>query len=117
MAGAGQEVWAINEAARIGKGQVPAETIPLISVSTAHFLGVAMPMEPTIFAMLSEGIIAGLDPWRTILRQRCGDCAPYARAFPSPDEPIVSAEHGVEAHGVTGINIDVERRRRSAAPR
>ena len=116
LAGAGQEVWAVNEAAKVGTTNVPTEAIPLVSISTASFLGVSLPMEPNLFHMLSEGIVAGLDPWRTIMVQRCGSCAPYARAFPSPDEPVVTAEHGLAAQGVTGINIDVERRRRSAVP-
>lgn len=116
MAGAGQEVWAVNEAAGVGRDAVPTEAIPLISISTAGFLGVALPMEPEHFDMLSTGIVAGLDPWRTIMVQRCGGCAPYARAFPSPDVPVLVAEHGVDAQGATGVNIDVERRRRSAVP-
>ena len=116
LAGAGQEVWAVNEAAGVGKQAVPTEVIPLLSISTAGFLGVALPMETHHFDMLAEGIVAGLDPWRTVMVQRCGDCAPHARAFPAPDVPVLIAENSLDAHGATGINIDVERRRRSVVP-
>ena len=115
-AGAGQEVWAVNEAAGVGKQRVPTEMIPLLSISTAGFLGVALPMEVHHFDMLAEGIVAGLDPWRTIMVQRCGSCAPHARAFPAPDVPLLIAENSLDAHGATGVNIDVERRRRSVVP-
>ncbi len=115
-AGAGQEVWAVNEAAGAGKQHVPTEVIPLLSISTAGFLGVALPMETHHFDMLADGIVAGLDPWRTIMVQRCGACAPHARAFPAPDVPLLIAENSLDAHGATGVNIDVERRRRSVVP-
>lgn len=115
LAGAGQEVWAVNEAAFAGARTVPVGAIPLVSLSTAGFLGVDLPMERHHFDMLSGGILAGLEPWRTVMVQQCGDCAPFARAFPAPDEPATTPQNGMDARGATGINIDAERRRRSAS--
>ena len=86
--GAGQEVWVINSAAQQSRARVPNQAMPLIAVSTATFLGVQLPDDPEPFRIMSEHILSGLDPWRTELATRCGDCAPPPAPFPTPGAPM-----------------------------
>ena len=114
--GAGQEVWAINAAAQRDRRQVPAQAMPLIAVSTAAFLGVQLPDSPEPFRIMSEHILSGLDPWRTELASRCGDCAPPPAPFPTPAAPMQTSSHGFDPRAATGVSIAVERYRRSVLP-
>ena len=114
--GAGQEVWAINAAAQQSRAQVPAQAMPLIAVSTATFLGVQLPDDPEPFRIMSEHILSGLDPWRTELATRCGDCAPPPAPFPTPGAPMQASAHGFDPRAATGVSIAVERYRRSVMP-
>ena len=65
--GAGQEVWAVNEAAYLGHGSIPTQSIPLLAVSTASFLGIALPDDPQSFSVISSHILGGLNPWHSLL--------------------------------------------------
>ena len=89
--GAGQEVWAISAAAQVDRARVPAGAMPLIAVSTAALMGVQLPDDPEPFRIMSEHILSGLDPWRTELASRCGDCAPPPAPFPTPAAPMQSS--------------------------
>ena len=115
-AGPGQEVWAINAAAGLNIDEIPVTVMPLISISTASFLGVEIAEEPQVFRMLGEQIVGSLNPWREAMAQRCGDCAPPATPFPAPAEPMHSTAQGLEPRGTTGISIAVERYRRTVLP-
>ena len=53
-AGPGQEVWAINAAAEKNINEIPTNVMPLISVSTASFLGVEIEEEPEVSPQLGE---------------------------------------------------------------
>jgi hypothetical protein len=114
--GAGQEVWVVNEAAQVEHPSIAAKNIPLISVSTASFLGVQIPDDPRVFETLSEQVVAGLEPWRQRLEDRCGSCAPTAGSFPAPSIHRVAGSEGIEARGAIGISIGVEQHRRTALP-
>ena len=114
--GAGQEVWAVNEAAQVSIQQVPAEAIPLISVSTASFLGAQLPDDPVAFGLASQRVIGGLSPWRQRLSDACGTCAPPAQPFPSSTAYRVAGSQGINARGAIGVSIGVEQYRRSAVP-
>ena len=114
--GAGQEVWAINSAAQQSRARVPNQAMPLIAVSTATFLGVQLPDDPEPFRIMSEHILSGLDPWRTELATRCGDCAPPPAPFPTPGAPMQASSHGFDPRAATGVSIAVERYRRSVMP-
>ena len=114
--GAGQEVWAVNEGAQQAVDRVDAGVVPLISLSTASFLGVELPDDPQAFEMLSQQVIAGLDPWRQHLEAACGSCAPRALPFPAPISHRVAGSQGINARGSIGVSIGVEQHRRSAAP-
>ena len=115
-AGPGQEVWAINAAAEKNINEIPTKVMPLISVSTASFLGVEIEEEPEIFRILGEQIIGSLNPWREALAQRCGDCAPPPASFRAPAEPLHAGSQGLDPRGTTGISIAVERYRRTVLP-
>ncbi len=114
--GAGQEVWAINEAAQWPTEQVPAEVVPLVAMSTASFLGLQLPDDPDGFVALEGQVLGGLEPWRTRLVNACGTCAPDLQPFPSPVTHRVAGSEGLDARGATGIFIAVEQLRRTAAP-
>ena len=114
--GAGQEVWAVNEAAQASAGQIPGGAIPLISVSTATFLGAQLPDDPVAFGLASQQVIAGLSPWRQRLADACGTCAPAAQPFPSSIAYRVAGSQGINARGAIGVSIGVEQYRRTAAP-
>ena len=114
--GAGQEVWAINEAAYLGEAAIPTQAIPLLAVSTASFLGIALPDDPHPFSVLSQQIIGGLNPWHSLLKSRCDTCAPIGRDFPAPHAPRSDGPQGLDERSNTGISIEAERRRRSVRP-
>jgi len=114
--GAGQEVWAINEAAQHPVYQIPAAALPLISLSTASFLGLKLPDRPEAFDMLSRQVVGGLKPWRQQLQDLCDSCAPAARPFPAPLTHLIAGSEGLGARGATGISIGVEQHRRTASP-
>ena len=114
--GAGQEVWAVNEAARTSEGRIPGGAIPLVSVSTATFLGAQLPDDPVAFSLASQKVIAGLSPWRQRLEDVCGTCAPAAQPFPSSIAYRVAGSQGINARGAIGVSIGVEQYRRTAAP-
>ena len=114
--GAGQEVWAVNEAAYLGHGSIPTQAIPLLAVSTAPFLGIALPDDPQSFSVISSQILGGLNPWHSLLKSRCGACAPAGRDFPAPHAPLSDGPQGLDERNNTGISIEVERRSRSVRP-
>ena len=114
--GAGQEVWVLSAAANSDRADIPTEAMPLIAVSTATFLGIQLPDEPGPFRMMSEQILSGLDPWRSEMAARCGDCAPPAAPFPTPGAPMQASAHGFDPRAATGVSIAVERYRRSVMP-
>lgn len=114
--GAGQEVWAVNEAAYLGHTSIPTESLALVAVSTASFLGIALPDDAQSFSVISQQIIAGLNPWHSLLRSRCGTCAPRGRDFPGPRAPTSDGPQGLDERSNTGISIEAERRLRSVRP-
>jgi hypothetical protein len=61
-------------------------------------------------------ILSSLEPWNSLLRDRCGACAPPAQAMPEidlPAQPSVIAPPGIKA---PSVDLAAERIRRSAAP-
>jgi len=115
-AGAGQEVWAINAAAGKNVDDIPVQAMPLISISTASFLGVEVADDPEIFKMLGNQIVGSLNPWRDAMARRCGDCAPPAMPFPAPGEAMSTGVGALKARDTTGVSIGVERHRRTVVP-
>ena len=115
-AGPGQEVWAINAAAGQSIDDIPTQVMPLISISTASFLGVEIADDPEVFQVLGDQIVGSLNPWREAMAQRCGDCAPPAMPFPAPAEPLSAGDRALKPRNTTGVSIGVEQRRRTVVP-
>jgi len=114
--GAGQEVWAMNEVAQLPVHEVPVDVVPLVSLSTASFLGLKLSDDPELFEQHATQIVGSLKIWRQRLQDACGPCAPPEAAFPRAVSHRVAGSEGLAERGATGVSIAVEQQRRTALP-
>jgi hypothetical protein len=111
--GAGQEVWGVSALAGMEAASVPTQAVPLVAMSTASFLGIDLPDTKEVFESLSQEVVGSLQPWRFVLRQRCGDCAPRSSPLPIVREmwtPATMNSHPINSRSAT---LATERLRRS----